>query len=132
MANNDLTLAVITPEREVLQETTDSVVIPAHDGELGILRGRAPLMCELGVGQLRYNKDGRVRKLLIDGGFAQVNDNKIVVLTNRAIPAEEITDTLIQAETAASNTPESADPDVREQKARAVRRVGVMRALRSA
>jgi len=63
---------VVTPERKVLEQTADAVVIPAHDGELGILRDRAPLMCELGIGQMRYQKGGATRRLFIDGGFAQV------------------------------------------------------------
>lgn len=86
---------VITPERQVLAETTDAVTIPACDGELGVLYHRAPLMCELGIGQLRYRKDGRMHRVYIDGGFAQVFEDRLTVLTSHAVPAEDISDELI-------------------------------------
>lgn len=82
---------VITPERQVVADSTDSLTIPAHDGELGILPQRAPLMCELGIGQLRFHKDGKVQRYYIEGGFAQVFENQVSVLTDNACPAEEIT-----------------------------------------
>lgn len=129
---NELTLAVITPEREVLNEPVDSVVIPAHDGEMGILRKRAPLMCELGVGQLRYQKAGRTRRMLIDGGFAQVNENNVIVLTNRAIRAEEITESVLQSESAQAANASQGTPEEREQRSRAQRRVAIMRAMQGA
>ena len=49
-----LKFVVVTPEKQVLEETADSIAIPMHDGELGILPDRAPLMCELGIGQMRF------------------------------------------------------------------------------
>ena len=90
-------LLVITPQRQVLDESVDAVVIPAHDGELGILLDRAPLMCELGIGQLRYTRQNDTRRVFIDGGFAQVLANRVVVLTNRAVPAEQVTPEMIAA-----------------------------------
>lgn len=92
---NAIHLTVVTPERRVLDQTTDSVVITAHDGELGVLQGRSPLMCELGVGRLRYTDGGREQTLFVDGGFAQVFDDNVIVLTERAVAAGEITPELI-------------------------------------
>lgn len=86
---------VVTPEQQVVEETADSIVIPMHDGELGILPGRAPLMCGLGIGQMRYQQAGQTRRVYIDGGFAQVHDNDLTVLTEQAVPAEQITDELV-------------------------------------
>ncbi len=92
MAGTDrIKLLVITPERQVLDVTADAVVIPAHDGELGILADRAPLMCELGIGQLRYTQRDQVQRVFIDGGFAQVLENRVVVLTSRALRRDEVT-----------------------------------------
>lgn len=93
----ELSVVVVTPERQVLEDTCTEVVIPAHDGELGILYNRAPLMCELGIGQLRYRKGGEVRRAFIDRGFAQVVDNRVTVLTNRALRAEEVTPEVVAA-----------------------------------
>jgi F-type H+-transporting ATPase subunit epsilon len=121
---------VITPERQVLDAQTDSVVIPAHDGELGILRNRAPLMCELGVGQLRYQDADRTRKLMIDGGFAQIADNKVVVLTERAVSPDEVTsEMLAEADKRAAAAP-GAKPAELTAHARNKRRAAVLHALK--
>ncbi len=129
-AAKDLNLVVITPERELLNLTTDSVILPAHDGELGVLRDRAPLMCELGVGQVRYNADGRTKRVVIDGGFAQVAGNKVSVLTNRAVAAEEVSDAIVKAEEAAVATLERNAPVDRPALERARRRLSAFRAVR--
>lgn len=118
--SRDVHLVVITPEQQVVDAHADSVVIPAHDGELGILRDRAALMCELGVGQLRYTAGGQTKRLFVDGGFAQVNRNEVCVLTERACPPEAITDAMIAE---AQATP-------RDAAGRAPRRVSALRALR--
>ncbi len=127
----DLTLVVITPERELLNLTTDSVVLPAHDGELGVLRDRAPLMCELGVGQVRYHADGRTKRVVIDGGFAKVANNKVSVLTNRAVPAEDVTDAVLKAEEAAVAQLERNAGADRPALERARRRLTALRAVRA-
>jgi F-type H+-transporting ATPase subunit epsilon len=125
-----VSVLVITPERQVLEETADSVVIPAHDGELGVLRDRAALMCELGIGQLRYSQAGQTRRLFIDGGFAQVLDNRITVLTSRAILAEQIdANVMTQAEQAVTGE-HGHDPEARVAHERAQRRLSVLRHLR--
>jgi len=115
-----LHVTVITPERRVLDADADAVVIPAHDGELGVLRDRAALLCELGVGQLRYSRAGQTQRVFIDGGFAQVLDNRITVLSGRALPAEEVTPAMVsEAETAARQPPgRDADAQLESQRAR--------------
>ncbi|MFQ5805711.1 MAG: ATP synthase F1 subunit epsilon [Phycisphaerae bacterium] len=125
-------LVVVTPERQVLEETAEAVVIPAHDGELGILPDRAPLMCELGIGQMRYRRDGATRRLFIDGGFAQVLDNNVTVLTEHAAPAEEISDEMVaEAEHSAAELPGKTLEEV-EARRRAKRRASVLRNLQVA
>ncbi|RMF74700.1 MAG: F0F1 ATP synthase subunit epsilon [Planctomycetota bacterium] len=111
---------VITPERQVLETSADSAVIPAHDGELGVLCGRAPLMCELGVGVLRT--DGQ--SVFVDGGFAQVHENVVTVLTPRAVAAGEITAEMVAEAQAAAD----AEP-LGENRARAQKRASVLRSL---
>ncbi len=132
MANGkSIHLVVITPERQVLEAQTASAVIPAHDGELGVLSQRAPLMCELGVGQLRYELDGRTHRVLIDGGFAQVHNDELTVLTNRAIPSDAVTDDLIAAERTVLDGLTGTDPDTLEAQRRCRQRLSVMSALRN-
>ncbi len=81
---------VITPERVLLACEARSVVFPAHDGEMGILYNHAPLMCMLGIGLLRVDAVDTTHMLFIDGGFAQVVDNQVTILTQQARAAAEI------------------------------------------
>jgi len=83
-------LSVVTPERAVLETAARSVVFPAHDGQIGILTDRAPLLCQLGIGPLRVETEGETHLLMIDGGFAQMVDNKLTILTEQATRASEI------------------------------------------
>jgi len=85
-----LRCVVVTPERQVLDEKADSVVLPMYDGELGVLPGRAPLIGRLGFGELRLRRGDRVQRYYVDGGFTQVRANTVTVLTDQAKKAEEI------------------------------------------
>lgn len=85
-------LSVVTPEREVLALDANFVVFPAYDGEMGILAHRAPLLAKLGAGLLRVDEaGGGKRRLFIAGGFAQMVDNKLTLLTEEALAPEKIT-----------------------------------------
>jgi F-type H+-transporting ATPase subunit epsilon len=81
---------VVTPEATVLDTPADFVALPLFDGEAGILPGRAPLIGRLGYGELRVRIGQAERRYYLDGGFVQVADNIVSVLTNRAIPAESL------------------------------------------
>jgi F-type H+-transporting ATPase subunit epsilon len=81
---------IITPERQVLDAEATFLAFPAHDGEIGILRNRAPLLCKLGTGVLRIETAPRSQRVFIDGGFAQVLQNQVTILTEQAMRAEEI------------------------------------------
>src|SRR5262249_42076017 len=88
-----LQCVVVTPERTLFDEVVEFVALPLHDGELGILPGRAPLIGRLGYGELRTRVHGATKRYFVDGGFAQVRDNVVTVLTNRAIPASQLDST---------------------------------------
>lgn len=81
---NDLTVSVISPERTVYEGTADMVVAPAWDGEIGILRGHAPLVILLGEGELRVQTGGSVQRFHVAGGFMQVAENVVTVLSESA------------------------------------------------
>jgi F-type H+-transporting ATPase subunit epsilon len=85
-------LIVVTPERQLLKETVVEVTIPGLDGELGVLPGHAPLMTELGVGELKYKttNSGQATALAIIQGFAEVLPDRVTVLAETAERAEEI------------------------------------------
>jgi F-type H+-transporting ATPase subunit epsilon len=78
---------VVTPEATELDTSADFVALPLYDGEAGIAPGRAPLIGRLGYGELRVRRGGETLRYYVDGGFVQVANNVISVLTNRAIPA---------------------------------------------
>ncbi|HKK07427.1 MAG TPA: F0F1 ATP synthase subunit epsilon [Gemmatimonadota bacterium] len=76
-----LTVRVISPDRVGFEGKVVSLVAPAHDGEVGILRGHAPMTVLLGTGELRLRTvDGEVRRLRVSHGFLQVIDDVVSVL----------------------------------------------------
>ena len=82
-----LQCVVVTPEKTWLDELVDSVVLPIYDGELGVLPGHTPVIARLGFGELRTKVGGaRTIDYFVDGGFAQVRDDVVTVLTDRAHP----------------------------------------------
>jgi F-type H+-transporting ATPase subunit epsilon len=81
---------VVTPERTLFDDFVEFVVLPLFDGELGVLPGRSPLIGRLGYGELRTRSGDSTRRYFVDGGFAQVRDNVVTVLTNRAIPSSMV------------------------------------------
>jgi F-type H+-transporting ATPase subunit epsilon len=89
---------VVTPESTLMDEPADFVVLPLFDGELGIAHGRAPLIGRLGSGEMRIKTGDSTRRLFVDGGFAQVRDDIVTVLTSRAVGAREIDVPAYQAE----------------------------------
>lgn len=89
-AAGPLRCLVVTPESTLLDEPADFVVLPLFDGELGVAPGRAPLIGRIGSGELRIRAGGATRHLFLDGGFAQVRDNVVNVLTMRAMPIDQL------------------------------------------
>src|SRR5258708_14182654 len=77
-------ITVITPERAVLETDATFAAVPAHDGELGILRNRAPMLYRLGAGLLRVDTPEGKRALFVAGGFAQMGDNPLTLLPQAA------------------------------------------------
>jgi F-type H+-transporting ATPase subunit epsilon len=104
---------VVTPEQQVLQETVSQVTLPAHDGSIGILTDRAPLLLKLGVGEMRVTPaaGGTERSYLVDGGVAQMKDNNLTVLTQYATPAAEL-----NSETAGAALAEATARRITDQK----------------
>ena len=85
-----LKCVVVTPERTLFDSVVDFVALPLYDGELGVLPGRTPLIGRLGYGELRTRDGSTTRRYFVDGGFAQIRDDVVTVLTNRAIPAGDV------------------------------------------
>jgi F-type H+-transporting ATPase subunit epsilon len=79
-----LRVSVISPEATVFEGPAASVVAPAFDGEVGILTNHAPMITALGHGMLRVQGDGETHRFTVAGGFLQVVDNHVRVVTERA------------------------------------------------
>jgi F-type H+-transporting ATPase subunit epsilon len=90
MPEHRLQCVVVTPERELLDQPADFIVLPMYDGELGVLPGRAPLIGRLGAGELRIASGNQTQRYYVDGGFAQIRSNVVTVLTDRALRPQEI------------------------------------------
>ena len=74
-----LQLEVVTPEREVIRESVAEVQLPALSGFLGILPGHTPLLTELGVGALSYQKGSQTMYVAVLGGMAEVLPGRVVL-----------------------------------------------------
>ena len=85
-----LRCVLVTPEATALDTTADFVALPLFDGEVGIAPGRAPLIGRLGYGEMRVRQGNDTKRYYVDGGFVQVADNVVSVLTNRAVAASQI------------------------------------------
>jgi F-type H+-transporting ATPase subunit epsilon len=83
-------LTVVTPERNLVDESVDEVELPGVNGYLGVLPGHAPLFSELQTGALSYRQAGQTHLLAVSGGFVEVMDNAVRVLAEVAESARSI------------------------------------------
>ena len=85
-------LVIVTPEKQLLREKAVEVQLPGENGYLGVLPGHAPLITELGIGELSYHDaSGRESDhIAIIRGFAEVLSDRVTVLAETAERAEEI------------------------------------------
>lgn len=90
MLPESLTLEVVTPERQLVRQTVSEVQLPGRAGYLGILPGHAPLITELGIGELSYRAGQDTRFATVIQGFAEVLPDRVIVLAEIAERAEEI------------------------------------------
>jgi F-type H+-transporting ATPase subunit epsilon len=83
--------------------------VPAYDGQLGVMTGQSPLLTRLGTGALRLDTSEGARWYLVDGGFAQVQDNALTLLTEFAKPGESLDRSEAEAELAEANARVTGD-----------------------
>lgn len=85
-----LNLEIITPERRVLSEKVDEIVVPGLEGELGILPQHTPLVSQLQTGILSYRQGTEKKLVHVSGGFVEVLPDQVAVLSDVAERPEEI------------------------------------------
>ncbi len=117
-----LNLEIVTPERMVLSEEVDHVVLPTQaGGEIDVLPGHVPLVAMIEPGELRYYKGNQPDSIAIDRGFIEVISDNVRVLTEAAIEVDQIdTTSLDEAQRRAAEALEEArrsgeDPEILEQ-----------------
>jgi F-type H+-transporting ATPase subunit epsilon len=85
-----LTLEIATPTRLAVAETVDEIVIPGSQGYFGVLPGHAAFLTTLGIGELMYRIGRDEHYLAVANGFAEVRNDKVIVLADTAERPEEI------------------------------------------
>jgi F-type H+-transporting ATPase subunit epsilon len=114
VAGKTFQFRLITPQGKIIDAAASYASLPAHDGALGVLPERAPMVIKLGLGELqitcaedtgtkgegtlRHVAAGGTRTFLVEEGFAQMAANRLTILTTRAIPAETLTESDATAE----------------------------------
>jgi F-type H+-transporting ATPase subunit epsilon len=83
-------LEIVTPEKKVVDTPAEEVQIPAKDGYLGVLPGHAPLITELGVGEISFREGATEQRLAVAWGFAEVLPGKVTILAESAERPSEI------------------------------------------
>jgi F-type H+-transporting ATPase subunit epsilon len=91
-------LTVVTRERKIVEAQVDEVILPATDGEIGVLPGHTPLLTTLKIGQMRYRVGANVERMVLSWGFAEVLPDRVIVMAETARLLSEIDASAAEAE----------------------------------
>ena len=116
----ELTCTVVTPEQTALETKAEFVALPLYDGEIGIGPNHSPLIGRLGYGEMRIKSGGTTVAYYVDGGFVQVADNVVAVLTNRAVPAKSLDPAAAESQLATALQRPGNSPELLEIRERAI------------
>jgi F-type H+-transporting ATPase subunit epsilon len=92
-----LKLEIVTPEKLVFSEDVDSVVLPAVEGEMGVLPMHIPILTQIHPGELLVSKGGAKQYLAVGEGFVAVDQTSVKVMTDMALAWESIDETAAEA-----------------------------------
>jgi F-type H+-transporting ATPase subunit epsilon len=95
---SQLQCILVTPEQTVCDAEADLVTMTLFDGQIGIAPGHTPLIGRLGYGELRIVFGSKATRYYVDGGFVEVMDDVVSVLTPHAIPVEELDEAAAQGQ----------------------------------
>jgi len=90
MAEKQLLLEVVTPDRLVLSTEAEVVVCPGAEGQFGVLPGHIPFLSALEIGEMYYKAGGKTEYLAVSGGFAEVTGEKVTIVAESAEMGREI------------------------------------------
>ena len=111
---------VVTPERTVREGPADFVALPLYDGEIGIAARHSPMIGRLGYGEMRIKDGEQTSRYYVEGGFVEVLNNVVSVLTSRAVPAEELDAAAAAEQLQAAAARPASGPELMEIRDRAV------------
>jgi F-type H+-transporting ATPase subunit epsilon len=83
-------LEIVTPEKLVVRDSAEEAQIPGRNGYLGVLPGHAPLITELGAGEISYRSGGQLHRFAMAWGFAEVLPDRVTVLAETVERPDEI------------------------------------------
>jgi len=86
----EIRLTIVTRERKIVETDAEEVILPASDGEIGILPGHTPLLATLRIGQMRYRSGSEVHRMVLSWGFAEVLPDRVIVMAETARLPQEI------------------------------------------
>ncbi|HVI51704.1 MAG TPA: F0F1 ATP synthase subunit epsilon [Candidatus Sulfotelmatobacter sp.] len=123
---------LVSPERLLVSESVDMVVVPGSEGDFGALARHAPMITSVRPGVIDVYEDGKVReRIFVAGGFAEVNETRITVLAEEAVKVSELSpEKAAERVRLAEEALQEADTDLA--KAQAQRAVAIARALQAA
>lgn len=90
MSEKRLTLELITPEKVAWSASADFVVLPAFEGEMGVLPGHQSFLVQLTAGEVRVTDNGQVKSFAVSGGFAEIKEDAVSLFAETAEAAELI------------------------------------------
>ena len=90
MADKHLTLELVTPEKVAWSAPADFVVLPAFNGEMGVLPGHQSFLVQLTAGEVRVTAGGEVKHFAVSGGFAEIKNDTISLFAETAEDAGQI------------------------------------------
>ena len=113
-------VVIVTPEATTLDQMVDSVIVPLLDGAAGVLAGHAPTIGRLGPGELKIREGSTETSYYVDGGFVQIADNVVSVLTGNSVAVDEIDIAAAKEALEKAEAMEGGNADLAELKTKAV------------
>ena|SRR5690349_11797545 len=132
MASDKVEFELVSPERLLLSEQVDMVVVPGAEGDFGVLPRHAPLISTLRPGVIRVFEGREVKnRIFVAGGFAEVTPERCTVLAEEAVPLKDIDAAAVEQQLKDLGE-DLADAKTDEEKAAIAKRIAVRQAMRAA
>lgn len=93
---SQLNLKIVTPEKQIYDDTVDQVNVSTAEGEIGILPNHTSLMAKVVPGELRIKKSGKVEVLAVGEGFLSVTGNVLTIMSDLAVNEEDINEKAVE------------------------------------